>query len=460
MLTNLRPRIEFARPSFPMNDNRPLLAWLAAPLLVGLLLLGGLIWAGFDRWQESSRRSDSTAVKIVLPDLRGSGNADAEATAPPEIALPPPDEEQINALLNALLRQRVQSIGAIENEAVLRFKSREAYDAFLRRAAAAGLQVLSTLDGFLAVRVGYDSIDALRRELTSNLDDFEDVGANYLFKIPGVPEVEERTNSGTAPFGTSLFSALGADGDRSTWGRGVTVAVLDAGLTSHPTYARGQVLGHIDLIKDGEAFNGHGDAMGSLIGGSAPGAEGVAPAARLLDIRIFDSAGEGDSFVLAQGIREAVDRGAQIVNISGAGYGDSALVRQAIEYALGRNVTIVAAVGNEQAGVKAFPAAYDGVVSVSGVDRTGRLAYFSNSGSPTMAAPAISVPSAYSTEGEPAYVYGSGTSQAAALVSGAAARLLSQGRNPSAALPTATRPADPSTTPHQVGAGVLYLGPR
>jgi len=441
-----------------MKDDRSLLAWLALPLVFGLLLLGGLAWIGLDRWQKSSRHRLAVEQRILLPHLQGA--EPAAATPPP---VPPGgglSEAELNALLDSLLQQRVQSIGAIENEAILRFKTRAAYEAFLRRAAAAGLKVLAQIDGFHAVRVGYESIAALRRELTGNLADIDDVGANYLFKIPGVPEVEERTNAGAAPFGNSLFGELGADTDRSAWGRGVTVAVLDAGLTAHPTFASGQVIAHIDLVRDGQPYNGHGDAMGSLIAGTAEGGEGVAPAARLLDVRIFDSAGEGDSFVLAQGIREAVDRGAQVINISGSGYGDAALVRQAVRYAEQNNVLIVAAVGNEQAGVKAYPSAYESVVSVSGVDRTGRLAYFSNSGGPTLAAPAVSVPSAYSNAGQAAFVYGDGTSQAAALVSGAAAKLLSQGQNPATALTAATRPADPSATPHQVGAGVLYLGPR
>jgi hypothetical protein len=291
-----------------MKDDRPLMTWFAVPMVFGLLLLAVLMWIGVGRWQETSRLRRLSESRIVLPQLEAQ-DPPAPAAAAAEHSL---TEEELNQLLDSLLQQRVQSVGAIENEAILRFKSRAAYDAFLRRAAAAGLKVLARLDGFLAARVGYDSIDSLRRELTGNLADIDDVGANYLFKIPGVPEVEERTNAGAAPFGSSLFSSLGAETDRSSWGRGVTVAVLDAGLTAHPTFAGGQILSHIDLVRDGQPFNGHGDAMGSLIVGTADGAEGVAPGAKVLDVRIFDAAGEGDSFILAQGIREAVDRGAQL----------------------------------------------------------------------------------------------------------------------------------------------------
>lgn len=440
-----------------MKEDRSLLAWLVVPLCAVLLLLAVLSWIGFGRWKDSVKRRAAGANIVQLPHIKGVG----DAAQPPDkepLERSGPSEEEINALLDELLRQRTQTVGAIENEAILRFKTKEAYEDFLRRAAALGLRVLAQLDDFRAVRVGYDAIDALRRELVANGESIEDIGANYLFKIPGVPEVEERASAGVAPFGSTLFTALGASGDRSLWGAGVSVAVLDAGLTNHPTFGNNQVTARVDLVRDGQPFNGHGDAMASLIAGSAAGAEGVAPAAKLMDVRIFDAAGEGDSFVLAQGIEYAVDHGASIINISGASYGDSALVRQSIQYALDNGVVIIAPTGNEQAGIKAYPAAYDGVISVSAVSRDNQLAYFSNSGGPTLAAPGVGVPSAYSENGQAGFVYGSGTSQATAIASGAAAYLLGIGQNPANTLQNHTVPGAASTSSHQIGAGVLYLG--
>jgi thermitase len=437
-----------------MKEDRSLLLWLAAPMLAGLLVLGGLLWLGIGQWRDAARRQASASRGPVAPAKLQTGEADETTPSTVGMIL---TEEQIAAMLDAMLKRRVQSVGAIADEAILRFKTKEAYEAFLQEAAGKGLKVLSKLDDFRAVRVGYENIEALRRELMANADALDEVGANYLVKIPGVPEKEERADGGTQPFGDDLFGALGALGNRSTWGQGVTVAVVDAGLTNHPTFREGQVT-HLDLVGDGQAFNGHGDAMGSLIAGTQPGAEGLAPAARLLDVRIFDANGDGDSFILAQGIQFAVDKGAQIINISGASYGDSSVVRDAIDYATSRGATIIAAVGNEQAGIKAYPAAYENVISVSSVDSQNKLAYFSNSGDPTLAAPGVGVPSAYSEDGHAAYVYGDGTSQSAALASGAAAVLLSKGENPSKSLINYTRTGN--ATAHEVGAGVLYLGPK
>lgn len=437
-----------------MNEDRSALAWLAVPMTFGILLLGVLLWMGFSSWSHSDRHAQlSGAGGPVLPHLQG-GAASAEEVEPP---LPPSaepglSEEEINAWLDELLRRKVQGVGAIENEAILRFKSREAYEDFLRRAGSVGLKVLGQLDDFLSVRIGYADIEALRHELLANGENLEDVGANFLVRIPGVPEAEERTEGGVQPFGDSLLPALGITADNSTWGQGVKVAVLDAGLTNHPVFANTKVE-HLDLVNDGQPFNGHGDAMGDLVRQIAPGAE-------LYDIRIFDANGDGDSFILAQGIKAAVDGGAQVINVSGASYGDSQIVREAIAYAQSQGVWLVAAAGNEQGSMMAYPAAYmseyPNVIGVTAVGQEGKLAYFSNAGGPAFAAPGVGIESAYSWDGVALYAIGNGTSHAAALGSGAVAVKLAQGEDPLTALLSTAKPGD--GTPHEIGAGILYLG--
>jgi thermitase len=251
------------------------------------------------------------------------------------------------------------------------------------------------------------------------------------------------------------MTSVGANTDRSTWGQGVTVAVLDTGVFDHPTFRAGQIR-HIDLVQDGQAIDGHGTAMASLIAGNRSGAEGLAPAATILDVRIAGTDRESDSFLLAQGIYTAIENGAQIINISMGSYGDAAVVRNAVKSAQDAGATVFASVGNEQAGVKAWPAAYPGVVAVSGVDAQLKLAYFSNSGGPTVAAPAVSIPSAYVEDGRGLFVLGDGTSQASALAAGLGATYRSWGFNvPSAIVNRARRTA---ATPHEVGAGVISVG--
>jgi hypothetical protein len=100
-----------------MKDDRPLMTWFAVPMVFGLLLLAVLMWIGVGRWQETSRLRRLSESRIVLPQLEAQ-DPPAPAAAAAEHSL---TEEELNQLLDSLLQQRVQSVGAIENEAILRF---------------------------------------------------------------------------------------------------------------------------------------------------------------------------------------------------------------------------------------------------------------------------------------------------------------------------------------------------
>lgn len=146
---------------------------------------------------------------------------------------------------------------------------------------------------------------------------------------------------------------------------------------------------------------------------------GMAPAASILSIRVLDEEGQGDSFTVAEGIVEAVDRGADIVNLSLGGESSSGLLEQAVRYAQSKGVTIVAAVGNEGREGVAFPARYEGVVGVTSVDAKGTASAFSNFGEGVdLGAPGVGVYSAWAEDGIVSF---SGTSTASAFVSGALA---------------------------------------
>ncbi len=203
-------------------------------------------------------------------------------------------------------------------------------------------------------------------------------------------------------------------------------------------------------------MHGHGTAMASLIAGRDAVHGGVAPASEILDVRVADSTGMGNTAFVAQGILYAVDSGARVINISLGAAADSTMLREAVAYAISRGVTVVAAGGNEQASSLAYPASYDKVISVAAVDAQGRQAYFSNSGEGLfISAPGVGIVSWYSGGKT---VIGSGTSQAAALVSGGVAALLSrnyQAANiPLVLTSNAVRTGAPVT---QVGAGILRL---
>jgi membrane-anchored mycosin MYCP len=221
--------------------------------------------------------------------------------------------------------------------------------------------------------------------------------------------------------------------DRSR-GSGVTVAIVDSGVDANPQFG-GRVIPGPDLvagtkpgIPPGADCVGHGTAVASIIAAApVPGVSftGVAPAARILSVKISGT----DTFptsVTPQGIVDAVQFGADVINLSLATPDDVPALRNAVEYALSHNVVVVAAAGNDlpQGGAGPFyPAAYPGVLAVGAVGSGGALAAFSDRHTPVaVTAPGVNVTSAYPGTFPDAYApVQNGTSFAAAFVSGVVA---------------------------------------
>jgi membrane-anchored mycosin MYCP len=221
--------------------------------------------------------------------------------------------------------------------------------------------------------------------------------------------------------------------DRSR-GSGVTVAIVDSGVDANPQFG-GRVIPGPDLvagtkpgIPPGADCVGHGTAVASIIAAApVPGVSftGVAPAARILSVKISGT----DTFptsVTPQGIVDAVQFGADVINLSLATPDDVPALRNAVEYALSHNVVVVAAAGNDlpQGGAGPFyPAAYPGVLAVGAVGPGGVLAGFSDRHTPVgVTAPGVNITSAYPGTFPAAYApVQNGTSFAAAFVSGVVA---------------------------------------
>jgi Subtilase family len=242
-------------------------------------------------------------------------------------------------------------------------------------------------------------------------------------------------------------------------GAGITLAVLGTGVdASYPGLAGSVITGPDDSgtaalgREPGSPYWGvEGTAVASLIAGhlSGPGLAGVAPAAKILSVRVtleFNDPLASDQAVsrrlpagIAAGIRYAVDRGARIIDLpldpgtlgltsSGdpAAAGGSTAERAAVAYALSKGVLLVAPAGDdaEGPGIVNYPAAYPGVIAVGATGRAGTLAPFSSTRSDaSLTAPGVSLPAAVPPGG---YRQISSTSAASGIVAGVAALVLSR----------------------------------
>jgi type VII secretion-associated serine protease mycosin len=173
---------------------------------------------------------------------------------------------------------------------------------------------------------------------------------------------------------------LGAD---QAWqystGAGVLVAVLDSGVDGdHPDLAGRVLEGHdfVDGSTDGRVDPvGHGTTVASQIAAGGDPVLGLAPEATILPVRVLDERNRYRSAAtVAEGVRWAVDHGAQVINMSLGGARDSGVLAEALAYAMEHDVVVVACTGNqvnEEYQEVWYPAREPGVVAVAGVTFSG-----------------------------------------------------------------------------------------
>jgi serine protease AprX len=270
--------------------------------------------------------------------------------------------------------------------------------------------------------------------------------------------------------GADLAWAAGATG------KGVTVAVLDTGIALHPELlravdgkVRAPVVGWVDFV-DGKKVpidpNGHGTHIAGIIVNASKGADGeyngMAPGARLVGVRVLDKTGVGDYEKVIRGIQWVIKNktrlNIQVINLSLCSLVQSPYwadpLNQAVMRAWAEGITVVVAAGNHgsQPLTIAVPGNNPYVITAGAFTdnytpldwNDDYLTPFSSAGptldgfvKPDLLAPGAHItstmmPGSYIARKRDAnwvnglYFSMAGTSQAAAVVSGAAAQVLSQ----------------------------------
>ena len=219
---------------------------------------------------------------------------------------------------------------------------------------------------------------------------------------------------------------------RLATGQGVTVAVVDTGVDLDHPDLRGRIarMGNfVDTVDArGQTFTSdvHGTAIAGVIAAAAgndEGIVGVAPGARIFALKACWQEPPNsrraicNSYTLVRAVDAAIDGGAKVLNMSLAGPADP-LLGKLVDEALERGIIVVAADSGTGA-APSFPASVEGVVAIlaGGTDRVppaGRRGI-------GLAAPGVDI---LSTAPHQSYDFFSGSSFAAAHVSGLAALLL------------------------------------
>lgn len=220
-------------------------------------------------------------------------------------------------------------------------------------------------------------------------------------------------------------------------GSGITIAILDGGVdATHPDLAARIVPGWnmYDNNSNTADINGHGTKVAGVagaIGNNATGVTGAAWNAKLMPMRITDSAGYLTYYsIVANAITWAADHGARVANISYM-VSDVASVQNAAQYMRNKGGVVFASAGNTS--MAAPGTATASIITVAATDSADQRPSWSAYGPIVdVAAPGVGIMTTVAGGG---YGAVNGTSFSSPLTAGVAALMLS---------------ANPSLTPAQV----------
>lgn len=224
---------------------------------------------------------------------------------------------------------------------------------------------------------------------------------------------------------TNLVSLDIAAAHERSQGAGIKVALIDTGVDSKHPDLQDRIIGSRSFVPAHSptppvaASYRHGTAMAGLIAAVANNKVGIVGIAPLAQIEVFEAcwqltanadAAACNTFTLAKAIAAAIDAGVPLVNMSIAGPADP-LLSALIQSGLKRGMIFVGSAADDG---NSFPANIDGVIGVGNSD--------SNHPGATLTAPGSHVMSLLPDN---EYDFESGTSVAAAEITGVVALLLS-----------------------------------
>lgn len=245
--------------------------------------------------------------------------------------------------------------------------------------------------GALAADLTADEAQALRRSGTVRY--VEEVQERHLFDTtPHALTPATRSSQYLAqvvPWGIDTVRA------RELWpltrGSGpVNIAIFDTGVDpTHPDLAGGIGGMYNTLTKGDDARddNDHGTHVAGTIAArdNGFGVVGVAPEAKIWAVKVLNNAGGGTSENIVEGVEwtiawKRVVGGNWIVSLSLGAELPSSAERDAFKRLHDEGILVIAATGNDSRASISYPAGYPTVLAVGAIDRSSKVASFSNGG--------------------------------------------------------------------------------
>jgi hypothetical protein len=279
-----------------------------------------------------------------------------------------------------------ESSQAIPNELIVRLKPGAKIEDL---AKALGAKVVGRIDSLNAYRLQFEdgaATDQARQQLANN-SDVASVDSNFAVDRPAAP----------APFSANVPPPQLQLKPPPDSGR-IIVGLIDTAVQPLGNNLDQFVLKQISVTGDFKLTSetpSHGTAMAETLLRSLQEITKGSTAVQILPVNIYPGGGLGEAstttFDVANGIVQAANGGAKIINLSLGSRNSSDFLHNIIQDINKLGIPIFAAAGNEPVTTPFYPAAYSEVKAVTAVDR-GQLAPYASRGSfVSLGAPGSSV---------------------------------------------------------------------
>lgn len=271
---------------------------------------------------------------------------------------------------SALVSTKSRS-GKIPNELIVTLKPGSKIDGM---DCVAGAQVTGRIDALNVYRVQFKDADAVQsaRNCLSNNSAVLSVEANYSMEPPDPPlgvlnaspqlNLNPKANTGNGQIIVGLV-----DTHVQAIGDGLDQFVLS------PISVAGDATPGTDLT--------HGTAMLEAMLQEIQDTTGGSTSVKIQPVDVYGPNETTSTFDVANGIVQAINSGANIINLSLGGGGDSPLLDTLIQNEEKQGVVFFAAAGNQPVTTPFYPAAYPGVEAVTASSTPGQLADYADHGS-------------------------------------------------------------------------------
>ncbi len=135
----------------------------------------------------------------------------------------------------------------------------------------------------------------------------------------------------------------------------IVVAVLDTGLNDGEEIFKDRLVEGQNFIDNGDTndINGHGTAMARIVLDSVEDINNK-DTIKIMPIKVSNNDGKGTTLSAYKGIKYAIEKKVDVINISMSGFGESKLLQSAINEAFNAGIPVIVSAGNNNKDIKDY----------------------------------------------------------------------------------------------------------